>query len=159
MTEHHEQAPIDDPRIQAVGVLLHTSALLERLLGAAIQQAAGISHSMFEVLLILSAHPQGAPISRLSGHLVLTSGGATRLVDRMVEAGLVVREPSPEDRRVQLVFLTEQGERTLRTAAAAHTRETDRLLRRTLAPEQSAAMVTALDLLGRRLREELPPLR
>ncbi|GAA1990296.1 MarR family winged helix-turn-helix transcriptional regulator [Kitasatospora viridis] len=151
--------PVEDPRIQAVGVLLNTSALLERFLGAAIQREAGISHSVFEVLLILSGHPGGAPVGRLCEQLVLTSGGATRLVDRMVEAGLVTREPSAEDRRVQLVLLTEQGERTLRRAAAAHTRELDRVLADALAPGQAAAMVEGLDLLGRRLREELPPLR
>ncbi|MCX4750820.1 MarR family transcriptional regulator [Kitasatospora sp. NBC_01287] len=147
-----------DPGIQAVGVLLNTSALIERLLAGAIQRAAGISHSMFEVLLILAAQPGGTPVSRLSGGLVLTSGGATRLIDRMTEVGLVTRTPSPTDRRVQLVAMTEQGERTLLTAAAAHTREAERLLHGALAPAEATAMVDALDRLGRHARAELPPL-
>ncbi|WP_051969801.1 MarR family winged helix-turn-helix transcriptional regulator [Kitasatospora azatica] len=151
--------PPDDPRLRAVGVLLTTASLMERLLGAAIQREAGISHSMFEVLLILSERPDGTPMSRLSGGLVLTSGGTTRLIDRMVQARLVTREPSADDRRVQLVFTTEHGRRTLATAAAAHTRETDRLLHAALSPAEAAAMVDALDRLGRQARAELPPLR
>ncbi|WP_327070319.1 MarR family transcriptional regulator [Kitasatospora sp. NBC_01250] len=147
-----------DPRIQAIGVLFNTSALMERLLGGAIQRAAGISHSMFEVLLILAAHPDGTPMSRLSGGLVLTSGGATRLIDRMVEAGLVTRSPSPADRRVQLVTMTRQGERTLVTAAAAHTREAERLMHGALSADEASGLVTALDRLGTHARAELPPL-
>ncbi|MDH6121132.1 MarR family winged helix-turn-helix transcriptional regulator [Kitasatospora sp. GAS204B] len=147
-----------DPGIQAIGVLLNTSALIERLLGGAIQHEAGISHSMFEVLLILAAEPDGTPMSRLSGGLVLTSGGATRLIDRMIEAGLVTRTPSPTDRRVQLVAMTDHGEQTLLTAAAAHTREARRLLRGALSEAEAAGMVDALDRLGRHARTELPPL-
>ncbi|WP_329561684.1 MarR family winged helix-turn-helix transcriptional regulator [Kitasatospora sp. NBC_01266] len=147
-----------DPGIQAIGVLLNTSALIERLLGGAIQREAGISHSMFEVLLILAAHPDGTPMNRLSGGLVLTSGGATRLIDRMTEAGLVTRTPSPADRRVQLVGMTALGERTLVTAAEAHTREAHRLLSGALSEPEAAGMVDALDRLGRHARTELPPL-
>ncbi|GAB2728435.1 MarR family winged helix-turn-helix transcriptional regulator [Kitasatospora kifunensis] len=147
-----------DPRIQAIGVLFNTSALMERLLGSAIQRAAGISHSMFEVLLILAAQPEGTAMSRLSDGLVLTSGGATRLIDRMVEAELVTRAPSPADRRVQLVSMTELGERALVAAAAAHTREADRLMHGALSSTEAADLVQALDRLGRHARAELPPL-
>ncbi|MGZ8734907.1 MAG: MarR family winged helix-turn-helix transcriptional regulator, partial [Acidimicrobiia bacterium] len=45
-------------------------------------------------------------MSELACQLGLTSGGATRLVDRVVEAGLVVRTSCPSDRRVQWVVLT-----------------------------------------------------
>ncbi|PYC75831.1 MarR family transcriptional regulator [Streptomyces tateyamensis] len=148
-----------DPRIRAAGVLFNTSAMLERLLGAAIQRETGISHSMFEVLLMVAAEPAGAPMSRLSGGALLTSGGATRLVDRMVEAGLVTRAPSAADRRVQLVSLTEHGRGVLLAAAAAHTRESDRLIGAALSADQAGAMVESLDLLGRHLRTEQPPLR
>ncbi|MGK4579991.1 MarR family winged helix-turn-helix transcriptional regulator [Kitasatospora sp. HPMI-4] len=148
-----------DPRIRAVGVLLSASALLEHQLGTAIQREAGISHSMFEVLLILAERPGGAPMSELSGRLVVTSGGATRLVDRMVKAELVERRPSPDDRRVQLVSLTEQGEAALVRAARAHVGEADRQLYAALPPEELTAMIDALDRVGRHARALLPPLR
>jgi DNA-binding MarR family transcriptional regulator len=42
-------------------------------------------------------------IARLTG---LTSGSATRLVDRLERAGLVDRRPDPQDRRKSLVSLS-----------------------------------------------------
>ncbi|MEV0237696.1 MarR family transcriptional regulator [Nonomuraea sp. NPDC050786] len=42
-------------------------------------------------------------IARLTG---LTPGSATRMVDRLEKAGLVVRQPDPADRRRALVTLT-----------------------------------------------------
>ncbi|MDH6123763.1 MarR family transcriptional regulator [Kitasatospora sp. GP82] len=148
-----------DPRIRAVGVLLNASALLEHQLGTAIQREAGISHSIFEILLILAERPDGAPMSELSGRLVLTSGGATRLVDRMVRSELVERRPSPNDRRVQLVSMTEQGEAALVRAARAHVREADRQLYAALPPGELATMIDALDRVGSHTRSLLPPLR
>ena len=147
-----------DARIRAVGVLLDTSALLERLLATAIQRAAGISHSMFEVLLVLAERPDGAPMSDLSDRLILTSGGATRLIDRMVTAGLAERRPSPADRRVQLVTMTPKGESTLVTAARAHTEETTRILAAAGPPADLPTLATSLAHLGHHARTLLPPL-
>ena len=48
-------------------------------------------------------------MSRLSNDIALTTGGVTRLVDRMVEAGLVERQACPSDRRSIHVILTPEG--------------------------------------------------
>jgi len=48
------------------------------------------------------------------------------MIDRLSDAGLVVREPSPTDRRVNLVVLTKAGNRLydkVRTEAEAFSRE------------------------------------
>ena len=50
-------------------------------------------------------------MSRLSSDVALTTGGVTRLVDRMVEAGLVARENCPSDRRSIYVVLTRRARR------------------------------------------------
>ena len=49
------------------------------------------------------------PIARLAESLNLDASTATRNVDTLQKAGLVVREPSPDDRRVSLLRLTEEG--------------------------------------------------
>ncbi len=49
------------------------------------------------------------PIARLAESLNLDASTATRNVDNLERAGLVVREPSTDDRRVSLLSLTEEG--------------------------------------------------
>ena len=149
---------VADERIQALGVILTTTSLLERLLGTVMERDSGLSHPMFEVLLLVGARPEGVPMGELSRRLVLTSGGATRLVDRMVEAGLVGRERSRGDKRVQVVTLTPAGESKLVEAARRHAEELDRHVYGVLAPERLAAVVDGLDELGRHVSDVLPPL-
>jgi DNA-binding MarR family transcriptional regulator len=149
---------VADERVQAFGVLLTATARLERLLGAAMERESGISHPMFEVLLRLAAAPEGATMGDLSRDAVLTSGGATRLVDRMVEGGLVRRERSRTDRRVQVVTITDLGADKLAEAAQLHARAIDQHVFQVLTPEQLAATVAGLDQLGRHALEALPPL-
>ncbi|MCQ4084984.1 MarR family transcriptional regulator [Streptomyces sp. RB6PN25] len=147
-----------DHRIRAFGVLLTTAGMLERLAGAVMERECGISHAMFEVLLHLAEHPEGLPMGDVSRRLVLTSGGATRLIGRMEAAGLVRREPSHEDRRSTIVSMTERGEQTLVDAARVHVRTLDEHVYQPLTQAEAAAMVSALDRLGTHAREVLPPL-
>lgn len=49
-------------------------------------------------------------MSELSQKLQITQGVATRMVDRLVEKGLVERRRSPDDRRVVLVNTSARGE-------------------------------------------------
>ncbi|MEY9964698.1 DNA-binding MarR family transcriptional regulator [Streptacidiphilus sp. MAP12-16] len=149
---------VADARIQAFGVVLTTASRLERLLGAVMERESGLSHAMFEVLLLLAAKPEGAPMGDLSRRLVLTSGGATRLIDRMIEAGLVRRDRSREDKRVQVVTLTDAGADKLVEAARRHVVELERHVFGVLPPDRAAAMVEGLDELGRHALEALPPL-
>lgn len=56
-------------------------------------------------------HRAGKPLSmgELSRRLMVTNGNITGLVDRLVREGKVRRLPSAEDRRIQMVSLTEEG--------------------------------------------------
>ena len=69
-------------------------------------------------------------MSTLSVDVSLTTGGVTRLVDRMAEAGLVARQNCPNDRRSIHVVLTPQGRAVLERAIAAHVDSIDRHLDR-----------------------------
>lgn len=51
----------------------------------------------------------GITISRLSAQTSLANTTLTSMLDRMEASGLILRRPSPEDRRAQLICLTEKA--------------------------------------------------
>ena len=123
-----EQAA-NDPLVLAFGRLQGAANRLEYILGRELEEEFGISHLVFEVLLILSrAKGSGLSMGVIAQERVLTTGGVTRLVDRMVTAGLVSRGENPEDRRGRLVSLTALGEETAVRAARLHARNVRRYL-------------------------------
>lgn len=86
-----------------------------------IREASGLGSSEFEVLLRLARHPEGRTTgARLAEDLSFTSGGLTRLITRMEQAGLLIRQAHPEDRRATLLAPTSTGLERLREALRAH---------------------------------------
>jgi DNA-binding MarR family transcriptional regulator len=70
----------------------------------------GITGTQYNVLRILrGAGPDGLCRNEVSARLVNRMPDATRLLDRMEEAGLVTRERSETDRRLVRTQLTEKG--------------------------------------------------
>jgi DNA-binding MarR family transcriptional regulator len=136
---------MDDERIQLMGLIVRAHRRLTDSLGRELEQGVGIPLVFFDVLI----HVGGAPdrrltMSRLSADVALTTGGVTRLVDRMVEAGLVAREACPSDRRSIYVVLTPQGQAVLDQAVAAHIEGIDRHLMAHLNERDRAALEVAL---------------
>lgn len=52
-------------------------------------------------------------MSTLADQIALTTGGITRLIDRMAAAGYVERTPCATDRRVSYANMTESGRQVL----------------------------------------------
>ncbi|GIG59336.1 MarR family transcriptional regulator [Longispora fulva] len=154
-----EQAA-NDARVLGFGRLLGAANRLEYILGRAIEEECGISHLMFEVLLILGrAGAPGMTMRAVAQEQVLTTGGATRLVDRMVDAGLVVRAADPGDRRVQVVRLTPLGEETTVRAARSHVENIRRYFLEPLPADHRDQFVEDLRILSFAARDALPRLR
>ncbi|MGH3145452.1 MAG: MarR family winged helix-turn-helix transcriptional regulator, partial [Rubrobacter sp.] len=69
----------------------------------------------YDVLLELSVAPgRRLRMHELASAVVLSRSGLTRLVDRLEVAGLLRREPTPEDRRGSFAVLTQEGARMRR---------------------------------------------
>lgn len=49
------------------------------------------------------------PMSELAGHMACDNSNITGITDRLEDRGLVERRPSPHDRRVKMLALTEDG--------------------------------------------------
>jgi MarR family 2-MHQ and catechol resistance regulon transcriptional repressor len=122
-------AQIDDERLQLMGLLMRSHRRLTEQLGTELEQAVGIPLVWFDVLIHVGGAPDGRmTMSKLSANVALTTGGITRLVDRMVEAELVARQNCPNDRRSVHVVLTPAGHATLGRAIAEHLDGIDRHL-------------------------------
>jgi DNA-binding MarR family transcriptional regulator len=112
---------VDDPNVQVFGLLLEAHARLTRNLDARLRADAGMSLQTLEVLLRVGRAPAGwVPVSALADTVALTSGGVTRLVDRLESEGLLSRERCHSDARVVELRLTEAGVTRLREALDAH---------------------------------------
>ena len=118
---------IDDPRIHTFGLLLEAHARLSRSLDAELQASDDISLQTFEVLLRIARSEYGrVTMSALADSVSITTGGVTRLADRLEKDGLVQRVSCPSDRRVTYLALTEQGRDTLAVATQHHLESLDR---------------------------------
>ena len=117
---------VDEPLITSWGRLVEAYSFLERRLGASLEASCGIPSAWFEVLLRL-ARAEGGQLSMgaLADQVALTSGGVTRLLDRMIKAGYVERRQCPTDRRVVFAALTPAGRVKIEEAAAVHARDLD----------------------------------
>ena len=136
---------MDDDRIQLMGLIVRSHRRLTDCLGRELEEAVGIPLVFFDVLIHVGAAPEGRlTMSRLSTDVALTTGGVTRLVDRMVEAGLVERQQCPNDRRSVHVVLTPEGRAVLGRAIAAHIEGIDRHLMAHLDDSDRASLEAAL---------------
>ena len=94
-------------------VILRTLTLLGRDLVAHMDQYLrphGLSEVEFRTLSILFAHGE-LPVcpSDLCSHLAQSPANMTRVADALVQAGLITRNPSEQDRRRLMLQLTDAG--------------------------------------------------
>lgn len=136
---------IDDERLHLMGLVIRANRSLTDRLGRDLEERIGIPLVFFDVLIHVGAAPEGRlTMSRLSADVALTTGGVTRLVDRMAEAGFVARQNCPSDRRSVHVVLTDEGRAVLEKAVAAHIEGIDRYLIDPLDARDRVALEVAL---------------
>jgi DNA-binding MarR family transcriptional regulator len=93
---------------------LRAHAALVRELNAELEATHGLPLTHYEVLVRLESAPsERLTMGELAQTLLLSQSGITRLVDRLQQAGLVVREGCDEDRRVMYARMTDEGARVL----------------------------------------------
>lgn len=135
----------DDERITAFGMVLEAHASLTAAVNRELEATAGMPITWFEVLIRLSRSPASRlRMSELAGQVGLSHSGLTRLVDRVIEAGLVRREACPEDRRGAFAVLTEEGGAALEAALDGHLASIDRHLVAPLGRDRLAELTDLL---------------
>jgi DNA-binding MarR family transcriptional regulator len=93
--------------------LMRAAGRVERALEE-VCAAHGLTHDQYNVLRILrGAHPHGHPRYEIAARLISRAPDVTRLVGRLVRAGLVERYRSEQDQRLSMARVTDAGLRLL----------------------------------------------
>ena len=82
----------------------------------------------FDLMAQLERIDSGMTLGDVSKRMMVSAGNVTSLVDRLVKAGYVERRPAPNDRRSQLIRLSNRGREHFGRMAAAHERWVAELL-------------------------------
>jgi DNA-binding MarR family transcriptional regulator len=90
----------------------------------------GLGEGEFDVLAALrrAGEPYELAPGELARHTMVTSGAATKRIDRLEAAGLVSRRISDDDHRGRVIALTDAGKRVIDDAFSAHMANEHRLM-------------------------------
>jgi DNA-binding MarR family transcriptional regulator len=135
--------PLSDQQFKAWSAFLRAQAELIKTLDRELEADQGLPIAFFDVLAQLSRAGGRLRMSELADAVLLSRSGVTRLVDRMVRAGLVRREECPEDRRALYSTLTPEGERALAQALPVHVQGVADHFGRHLSEEEAKTMAAA----------------
>jgi DNA-binding MarR family transcriptional regulator len=147
--EWGEQLPdLDTDAIALIGRLMRAS----RLLQLEVERSLGNFDLTINEFNTLNALRRAGPPHRLSPKdvgvsLLFSSGGLTKLLERLESRGLVAREPDPADGRGVLVSLTATGRRLQEEAMGAHQVNEEELLSPLTATQRERLNAILRDLL------------
>lgn len=106
------------------------------------------------LLMIESGGPQ--KMSAIARQISVTMSGATAVVDKMVQAGLVTRELSPSDRRVVLIAISEKGRALMSDCVARQEKCFESVLDR-LSPDKQTELLESFERIHSLLKELQDP--
>lgn len=116
-----ERPDVDTFPQGVIGRLHRIGLLLDRRLDE-VYASFDLSYAEFDILATLRR--AGAPYQRRAGeladHTMVTSGGLTKRVDRLIARGLVERLPEASDARGRLIGLTDAGLALIDEAFTTH---------------------------------------
>lgn len=115
---------------------------LDRLNRRIGRQWGPLSRSQWAVMRRLSKGP--VPVGLLAERLEISTAGATRMLDKLEEAGFVMRIRHAEDQRQVSAKLTPAGDQALLQAREAYVRRLQELAAE-LSAEELAAWVSLMD--------------
>ncbi|MBV8206387.1 MAG: MarR family transcriptional regulator [Acidobacteria bacterium] len=128
-------------------VLTRSHRAVEKLAEGSIART-GLCLTDFAALEAL-LHKGPLTITELQGKVLLASGSMTAAVDRLEKRGLLLRKPSPADRRARVLELTQQGRRLAQSCFQRHAHDLEALMA-ALSRNQRAALCSSLRKIGLR---------
>jgi MarR family transcriptional regulator, organic hydroperoxide resistance regulator len=122
--------------------LERTSAQLAAAVNARLLREASLPLALFETMSVISSR-DSCRVYELATELGMSSGGASKLADRLEARGHCRRYPNPGDRRSSLLKLTPAGDALHATAQRIVDAELDNMLGTHL-PSGEIAWLTAI---------------
>jgi DNA-binding MarR family transcriptional regulator len=136
----------DDPRLDAWRSFIHAHARITRTLDEELQATHHLSLAEYDALLqLVNAPGHRLRMSALADRVLLSRSGITRLVDRLVAAGMVERTTCTTDARGAEAALTQRGLDHLRDASRTHLEGVGRLFLDVLEPAERETLQRGLD--------------
>lgn len=127
------------------GALLKVHALLVPRLDRELQEAHGLPLTWYDVILELNAAPERRlTMGQLGAVAAVSRSRVSRVVDELVRAGLVAREPNPDDGRSAFAALTPAGRAALRKAAPTYVAAVQREFAEHLSVREADVLAGAL---------------
>jgi DNA-binding MarR family transcriptional regulator len=134
--------PVD--RIAAWAALLRVHAAVVPKLARALKEV-GMPLSWYDVLLVLNAAPdRRLRMIELGSQAVLSREQVSRVVTELERAGLVRRQPNPDDKRSSFATMTPQGRERLRAAAPTYLAAVEEHYARHLSDREILTLTRAL---------------
>jgi DNA-binding MarR family transcriptional regulator len=124
-----ERPDLDVSALALLGRLFYATRLADLALAEG-TAGHGLQPGWFDLLAALrrAGPPYEQRPTDLMEATMLSSGGITKRLDRLGDAGLVERRPDPDDRRGALVRLTRKGRAVIDRALETHIANEERLL-------------------------------
>lgn len=148
---NRERPDLDPSPMGVIGRLHRVAAMLDAELRAVFAEL-GLGDGDFDVLATLrrSGPPFQLTAVEIAASTMVTSGAATKRIDRLERRGLVSRSASPSDRRSRLITLTDAGRATIDLLVERHLANEHRLVAM-LQPEERDLLAAVLKRWGQAL--------
>ncbi|MDN3358559.1 MarR family transcriptional regulator [Actinomadura sp. DC4] len=138
--------------VAAWAALLRLHAEIVPILDRELQATCDMPLTWYDLLLKLYRAPEHRlSMNQLGDASVLSRSRVSRLVDELTAAGMVTREPNPDDRRSAFATLTDKGRERFRAAAPVHLDSIERHFSTHLSEHDADVLASAL---GRVLEAE-----
>jgi DNA-binding MarR family transcriptional regulator len=136
---------LDGAALEAWRSYLQSHASIVRELDSELLARHAMTARDYEVLLYLAqADERRLPMSSLAARTMLTRSGITRLVDGLVDGGLVARVSCASDARISYAELTEAGYERLREAGCTQVATINRLFLERFSPDEIELLAALL---------------
>lgn len=144
-------------QLAAYFALMEVGSLLRHAVEGQLRVDGGLSYVQFEILARLADTPSGQRrMTDLADGVVYSRSGLTYQADRLEKAGLILREPSPEDERGTTVTITAAGRELVGRVLPGHVRLVRQMLLDPLDPHDTATLTDILERLRDGMRAAPP---